>query len=235
MATYKPKKKIDKNGTLEEVKIPIESVDGLESNLNTTKNLIQDLDEKVAKNNLDASTFILDDDATEIIGESANGGIKYRSFHAIENSDGENITPIGFKSENILPIVADSGINIDTSDGVNIKISTDLPTVKAKLTPASEVGGGSGGGISGVWTSGTSGSVTLPSAGLYEVKSTTAFGLVHVTLYWNGSGASLSSFGAIAGLPAIIVSGTGVITTVDSNDLSTPIELTLEYRKIGEA
>lgn len=82
------------------------------------------------------------------------------------------------------------------------------------------------------WLTGTSGSATLPRAGLYEVKATTAFGLTHAMLYWDGSSTSIASFGAIAGLPAIIVSSTGVITTVDPNDLTTPIELTLKYRKI---
>ena len=85
------------------------------------------------------------------------------------------------------------------------------------------------------WSTGTSGSVTLPSAGLYEVKATTDFGVMHTTLYWDGSNGTLASFGGVSGMPAIMVSSTGVITTVDPTDLSTPIGLTLEYRKIGIA
>ena len=85
------------------------------------------------------------------------------------------------------------------------------------------------------WSTGTSGSVTLPSAGLYEVKATIFLGLLHTTLYWDGSAGTLASFGGISGVPAIAVSSTGVITTIDPTDLTTPIELTLEYRKIGIA
>lgn len=85
------------------------------------------------------------------------------------------------------------------------------------------------------WSTGTSGSVTLPSAGLYEIKSSTVFGLMHTTLYWNGSEGTLASFGGVSGMPAIMVSPIGVITTVEPSDLSTPIETTLEYRKIGIA
>ena len=85
------------------------------------------------------------------------------------------------------------------------------------------------------WSTGTSGSVTLPSAGLYEVKSTLDIVVIHTSLYWNGSNVTLASFGSIAGMPAISVTDTGVISTYDPDDLTTPIEMTLEYRKIGIA
>lgn len=152
MATYKPKKKIDKNGTLEEVKIPIESVDGLDSKLNTTKSLIQDLDEKVT-NEYATKAEVADKIGIEEVEyldmymgmvepPQTDDGI-YWSENA-EFRDKHGATLKTAETFHHIPISSGEGIKFEQDEeAAQVIISTDLPTVKAKLTPASEVGGGS--------------------------------------------------------------------------------------------
>ena len=79
------------------------------------------------------------------------------------------------------------------------------------------------------WSTGTSGSVTLPSAGLYEVKTGDAV-VVHAILYWDGSLPSNELLG-----PALLVSvGADGLVTI-SNDTGTQQTTTISYRKIGIA
>lgn len=93
---------------------------------------------------------------------------------------------------------------------------------------------------------GTSGSVTLPSAGLYEFKVTDANGLNHSFIVnWDGSTISkstisLTSLTADAASAMIInISAAGVVS-VSINDLrtadgGTDTSLTIFYRRIGKA
>ena len=151
--------------------------------------------------------------------------------YATEDFSFGNLT--GIKGWNVSEYNVGRSVTVDSAtqiDACSDYVSTEPFSSEVV---AKEVGCG---GISGAWTSGTSGSIALPSAGLYELKAPTfPFGLLHTTLYWDGSAGTLASFGGISGLPAITVSSTGVITTLDPNDLETPFELALEYRKIGEA
>lgn len=66
MATYKPKQKIDKNGTLEEVKIPIESVDGLSDKL-SEKVSLEEQNALVAHNEQEFNSFIAIENSGKII------------------------------------------------------------------------------------------------------------------------------------------------------------------------
>lgn len=89
------------------------------------------------------------------------------------------------------------------------------------------------------WSSGTSGSVTLPSSGTYQIymndgKNNINFGVV----YWDGSADTYTQAvfdSAHSGYFATIVSG--VITAYDvsiTGDSTTPNTNTIYYRKIGE-
>ena len=128
MATYKPKKKIDKNGTLEEVKIPIESVDGLDSKLNAKKGI-----EEVEY--LDMYMGMVEPPQTDD-GIYWSENAEFRDKHGTTLKTAETFHHI--------PISSGEGIKFEQDEeAAQVKISTDLPTVKAKLKPASEVGGGS--------------------------------------------------------------------------------------------
>ena len=89
------------------------------------------------------------------------------------------------------------------------------------------------------WSSGTSGSVTLPSSGTYQIymndgKNNKNFGVV----YWDGSTDTYTQVvvdSAHSGYFATIVGG--VITAFDVNltaDSTTANTNTIYYRKIGE-
>ena len=166
MATYKPKKKIDNNGTLEEVKIPIESVDGLRTELNWNKNRIQDLDEKITNDyatkddvgsvfenigNID--TWFDIPNNVEVLGSD---GVTWNEEYAFYDKKNEQTIVTGQMAHRV-PFQAGDGISFEPDvDSAVVKIKTnltteeveavDLPTVKAKLKPASEIGGGVGTG-----------------------------------------------------------------------------------------
>lgn len=94
------------------------------------------------------------------------------------------------------------------------------------------------------WSTGTSGSVTLPSAGLYEFKVADANGTIHSFIVnWDGSTATMSTMSltsltaSVANAMWLNISATGVIS-VSINDLrtadgGTDTSLTISYRKIG--
>lgn len=80
------------------------------------------------------------------------------------------------------------------------------------------------------WSTGTSGSVTLPSAGLYEVKVGDV-NVVHAILYWDGTLPSNELLG-----PALLVSvGAGGLVTISEQGTGTQQTTTISYRKIGIA
>lgn len=96
------------------------------------------------------------------------------------------------------------------------------------------------------WSTGTSGSVTLPSAGLYEFKVADANGQIHSFIVnWDGSTKTMSTMSltsltaSVANAMWLNISATGVIS-VSINDLrtadgGTDTSLTISYRKIGIA
>lgn len=96
------------------------------------------------------------------------------------------------------------------------------------------------------WSTGTSGSVTLPSAGLYEFKVADANGTIHSFIVnWDGSTKTMSTMSltsltaSVANAMLLNISATGVIS-VSINDLrtadgGTDTSLTISYRKIGIA
>ena len=96
------------------------------------------------------------------------------------------------------------------------------------------------------WSTGTSGSVTLPSAGLYEGKVADANGTIHSFIVnWDGSTKTMSTMSltsltaSVANAMLLNISATGVIS-VSINDLrtadgGTDTSLTISYRKLGIA
>lgn len=96
------------------------------------------------------------------------------------------------------------------------------------------------------WSTGTSGSITLASAGLYEFKVTDANGQNHsFIMNWDGSTISkstisMTSLTADVANAMIINIGASGIVSVSINDLrtadgGTDTSLTISYRKIGIA
>ena len=80
------------------------------------------------------------------------------------------------------------------------------------------------------WSTGTSGSVTLPSAGLYEVKVGDVV-VVHSILYWDGTLPSTELLG-----PALLVSvGADGVVTISEQGTGTQQTTTISYRQIGIA
>ena len=96
------------------------------------------------------------------------------------------------------------------------------------------------------WSTGTSGSVTLPSAGLYEVKVTKTFGeydtdiVGFINFAKDGTKGAISttmSFRATSGMTtgAIVVDPTGVMTFIETTSSEGDTSVTISYRKIGIA
>lgn len=96
------------------------------------------------------------------------------------------------------------------------------------------------------WSTGTSGSVTLASAGLYEVKVTKTFGeydtdiVAFINFAKDGTKGAISttmSFVGTSGLSTgfIVVDPTGVMTFFDTMVGEGDTSVTLSYRKIGIA
>lgn len=111
----------------------------------------------------------------------------------------------------------------------------DIPTYAGTLLSAPST-----------WSTGTSGSVTFPDAGLYEFKVTDANGTIHSFIVnWDGSTKTMSTMSltsltaSVANAMWLNISATGVIS-VSINDLrtadgGTDTSLTISYRKIGIA
>lgn len=95
------------------------------------------------------------------------------------------------------------------------------------------------------WSSGTSGSVTLGGAGLYEVNSTIGLGSCSTIINWDGTTTACSASCGIQDTDAQVlalwhfeVNSSGVVTLnkVDNTGAKTiNTEAVIKYRKIGEA
>lgn len=118
---------------------------------------------------------------------------------------------------------------------VKVNGTTKSPNA-AGLVDLGTIGGGGGG--STAWSSGTSGSVKLPSAGLYVVVSDDNFTFV---VYWNGSGPAYSNITYRSRndqwvQTEIIYNGVIYVYAYKLNPLSKTLQNeTIKYRKIGEA
>ena len=95
------------------------------------------------------------------------------------------------------------------------------------------------------WSSGTSGSVTLSGAGLYEVQSTIGLGSCSTIINWDGTATAYSASCGIqdTDVPVLAlwhfeVNSSGVVTLnkIDNTGAKTiNTEAVIKYRKIGEA
>lgn len=166
----------------------------------------------------DIASFEIEDIPT-IRGVDDGAGILVENKISPLTKEGEFLDPI--KLNTYIPITAGEGIEFEADDYNQ--------TVSIKATS------GSGGGISGAWTSGTSGSVTLPSAGLYELKVTLGLFVVSVFINWDGTTPTLTTpFTDMVDTYVVGIVG-GIINIINAEDGETPLYTTISYRRIGEA
>ena len=120
---------------------------------------------------------------------------------------------------------------IECTEGSSYKGKSKLPDYDGTLMSAPST-----------WSTGTSGSVTLPSAGLYEVKATYQNTLYHFVVYWDGASSTTSEISTtniqeVGNFIFVSIHPTGIIglhllnIAGQGSDLSQDIS----YRKIGIA